>query len=362
MNLRSTLSLSSLPLKYFKNRLFISSPIQASFAVTLRCTCRCDYCDWWKYNQEDLNTSDTKRVIYQIARLGVLHVGISGGEPMLRPDLPELIKYAKSLGMMVSISTNGMISNKKMYKELMKSGLDTFTFSIDGSTAKIHEAFRKSCPFDKVISSLSLAINLRRREGYSTRINTTTTINRVNAVELNDIYEMCQGLGADHCNFQPIWPVMKDKKFFKKFGFTKSDKDSALLKTARKALSGMKKSNIKRYSRMLPDFYLNYDKVRRIECYAGRAFIYVDARGILYPCVPLAEPFGSLLDSGSTALLKTTAAKTLIKRASRQDCIGCSLNCHMERNVMMDSLKRPRELVDLVLKRFAKNADEGKNI
>lgn len=352
---KSILRISSLPLKYLKNRLFISSPIQASFAVTLRCTCHCDYCDWWKFKQKDLSSAEAKRVIHQIARLGVIHIGLSGGEPMLRSDLPELIEYAKSLGMLVSVSTNGIISNKSIYREIMKSGLDTLTFSIDGANAQTHEAFRKKCPFDRVISSLSLAVKLCRREGYSTRINTTTTVNRVNAMELADIYEMCQGLGADHCNFQPIWPVNKDEDFFKKFGFTTAAGDADLLNSAREALAEMSNSNLRRYRRMLPDFYLNYENVRKIECYAGRAFIYVDARGVVYPCVPLTKPFGSLLDGDSGTLLKTLEAKKLVKRASRQDCVGCSLNCHMERNVMMDSLKRPRELMELLLNRFSKN-------
>ena len=116
----------------------------------------------------------------------------------------------------------------------------------------------------------------------------------------------------------------------------------------------MENSNLRRYNMMLPDFYLNYEKVRKIECYAGRAFIYVDAKGLVYPCVLLEKPFGSLLNGNARAFFKTPGAKKLIKRASRQDCPGCSLNCHMERNVMLDSIKRPRDLAELLLYRFSK--------
>lgn len=354
MNSKLILRLSSLPLKYLENRLFMSSPIQASVAVTQSCTSYCDYCDWWKYDQEDLSTNEAMRVIYQVSRLGVIHIGLSGGEPMLRSDLPELIKFAKGLGMLVSVSTNGVISDEAIYKAIMKSGLDSLSFSIDGATAQTHEAFRKGCSFSRVISSLLLAVKVRRGGGYSTRINTTTVINRANATELAAIYEMCQNLGADHCNYQPIWPIMKDENFLKKFGFMSDSRDAGLLNAARNALLGMSNSNLRRYNRMLPEFYLNYEKVRRIECYAGRAFIYVDARGFVYPCALLGKPFGSLLNGDARKLLKTSEAKELIKRASRQDCPGCSLNCYMERNVMMDSIKKPRELVELLRYRFSK--------
>jgi radical SAM protein with 4Fe4S-binding SPASM domain len=274
---------------------------------------------------------------------------------MLRKDLPELIRYAKNLGMLVSLSTNGIISKRETYEEIMESGLDTFTFSIDGSNSQSHEAFRKNCSFDRVINSLSLALELRRSKGYSTRINTTTTVNRINAEELSDIYEMCQSLGVDHCNFQPIWPIGEDEGFFKKFGFTSDDKDADLLRSARDTLLTMDHSNLKQYSRMIPDFYLNYeDCIRKTECYAGRAFIYVDARGDVYPCVLLRESFGSLLNGNSQTLLKASGARKLIERAARQDCGGCSLNCHMERNVMMEAIKKPKVLVELLMNRFSK--------
>lgn len=354
MNPKTILRLSSLPLKYIKNKLFISSPVQASFAVTLRCNCHCNYCDWWKYDQKDLSTNEAKRVIYQIARLGVIHIGLSGGEPLVRSDLPKLIQYAKSLGMLVSVSTNGIISKETTYREIMKSGLDTLTFSIDGTNAQTHESFRKGCPLDRVISSLNLAVKLRHVEGYSTRINSTTVINRANATELAAINEMCQSLGVDHCNYQPIWPVMKDKEFFKKYGFESNDRDADLLRFARDSLMGMRNSNLRRYSQMLPDFYLNYENVRKIECYAGRTFIYVDAKGLIYPCVLLEKPFGSLLNGDAKKLFKIHKSKDIIKGASRQECPGCSLNCHMERNLMMDSIKRPKDLAELLLYRFSK--------
>lgn len=100
------------------------------FHVTQRCNLKCSYC----YNKENLNkkdmltTSEVKEVLCQLAEIGVKIVNFTGGEILLRSDIEEICKYAKSLNLHTEILSNGMLLNKRMG---LLSYVDKFIISLD---------------------------------------------------------------------------------------------------------------------------------------------------------------------------------------------------------------------------------------
>ncbi|MDK2892114.1 12,18-didecarboxysiroheme deacetylase [Methanohalophilus sp.] len=112
--------------------------------ITRRCNLKCLHC----YAQADdrdfpdeLTTEEGKKLIDDLADFGSPVILFSGGEPLVRKDLPELAEYAISKGLRAVISTNGTLINVRMAKKLKEIGLSYVGISIDG-TEKTNDEFR----------------------------------------------------------------------------------------------------------------------------------------------------------------------------------------------------------------------------
>jgi MoaA/NifB/PqqE/SkfB family radical SAM enzyme len=135
-------------------------PIYATVALTFRCQCRCVHC--YAEGRQDtgrveLTTAQFRDVLRQLADLGVIRVAFSGGEPMLRSDLAELVAFATELGMLTRISTNGFLVNRERLAELRGAGLTQCGISIDSADPDVHDRLR-GLPgaFDRAIEGLRL--------------------------------------------------------------------------------------------------------------------------------------------------------------------------------------------------------------
>lgn len=115
--------------KYLASRLF-DRPIYSNFMVSGNCNLRCKMCNYWKDNREELGTDEAVEVIDKLDEVGVGFINFTGGEPMLRDDLPELISYASNKGIFTSIISNGTLSNEK-YKRVIEAGVKRIGISLD---------------------------------------------------------------------------------------------------------------------------------------------------------------------------------------------------------------------------------------
>ena len=129
------------------------------FLVTWRCTRTCNssclYCSFGSTPAfyPSLDTEGGKHVVDQIYDFGASYFGISGGEPLLRRDIFEIIKYARSLGMNVSLITNGFFVDGKNYDNLVRNEVHT-AISIDG-TEKSNDLIRGKGAYAKGLSAMS---------------------------------------------------------------------------------------------------------------------------------------------------------------------------------------------------------------
>jgi MoaA/NifB/PqqE/SkfB family radical SAM enzyme len=122
---------------------FSSKPIVVSFEVTLSCVAGCRHCDTGGYKPDEQRLSPEEYRRY-IAELQPAVVQLSGGEPLLREDLPDIIKVIKSNGCLpyVIVVTNGYLLNEQKYLELKEAGADRFSVSLDFPNEK-HDDFRR---------------------------------------------------------------------------------------------------------------------------------------------------------------------------------------------------------------------------
>lgn len=165
---------------------FSKLPILSEVAITYRCNLKCTFCyagcncttnpvgDDREMSVEEIWS--VLRKIYQQAK--VPSVSFTGGEPTLRRDLPELVGYAKELGMRVNLITNGTMVSAGLARRLAGAGLDSAQVSLEGVTAETHEkvtAIPGSFP-----RTLAAVEHLK---SASVLVHTNTTINRDNLHE-----------------------------------------------------------------------------------------------------------------------------------------------------------------------------------
>lgn len=110
----------------------MSHPLALIAEVTHRCPLHCVYCSnplELSARSEELSTSDWLRVFGEAAALGVLHLHLTGGEPLSRPDLADLIAGARDAKLYTNLITSGIGLSRERLKQLVDSGLDHIQLS-----------------------------------------------------------------------------------------------------------------------------------------------------------------------------------------------------------------------------------------
>ncbi len=115
----------------------LSNPLALIAEITHRCPLHCVYCSnplELISRKEELATADWLRVFSEAAALGVLHLHLTGGEPLARPDLVELIAGARKSGLYINLITSGIGLTRERLAQLIEAGLDHIQLSFQDST------------------------------------------------------------------------------------------------------------------------------------------------------------------------------------------------------------------------------------
>jgi PqqA peptide cyclase len=156
---------------------------------------RCPYCSnpldigAARYRDE-LGTGDWARVFAEAARLGVLQLALTGGEPMLRRDLAQLCAAARDAGLYSSLITAGTLLNEARADELRRAGLDHVQISIQSPDPDDNDRIAGNRSFAKKIAAAALA----KRLGFPLTIN--CVLHRHNLDRVPQLLELALELGA----------------------------------------------------------------------------------------------------------------------------------------------------------------------
>ncbi len=163
--------------------------------LTYACPLQCPYCanpiDYAKYGSE-LSTDDWKHVLTQARKMGAVQLGLSGGEPLVRTDLIEIVKHARELGYYSNLITSGYGLTEEKIIELKEAGLDHIQVSIQASSQELndHIAGTESFEHKKQVA------HLVKKHGYPMVL--CVVIHRENIHQMADILTMAEALGADY--------------------------------------------------------------------------------------------------------------------------------------------------------------------
>ena len=179
-------------------------PIYVKIKVNYGCNLKCEMCKHWRETHEPPISMDRfKEVISELAELGCKKIHFSGGEPMLRPGLPDLVEHATSLGIRVTMTTNGTLIDKVKARRLIEAGLRGVNISIDSPIRKMHEKIRGvDGSFKQTVKAVTLFNKYAHKGKITVRIN--TVVWRSNYQTLATLPELAHELGADGINLIPV--------------------------------------------------------------------------------------------------------------------------------------------------------------
>jgi molybdenum cofactor biosynthesis enzyme MoaA len=123
--------------------LFTNAPLDAQLIVTRRCNLSCGYCNEYDNISEPVPVDDLKRRIDALHRLGAANITLLGGEPLMHPDIAEIVVYAGQKSN-VSLVTNGFLLRNSVIEALNQAGLNNLTVSVDTLNADLSRYIQKS--------------------------------------------------------------------------------------------------------------------------------------------------------------------------------------------------------------------------
>ncbi len=163
--------------------------------LTYACPLQCPYCsnpvDYANY-QTELSTDDWKRVLSEARKMGAVQLGFSGGEPLTRKDLVELVKHARELGYYSNLITSGYGLTEEKIIQLKEAGLDHIQVSIQASTQELNDHIAGTTSFNHKKE----VAHLVKKHGYPMVL--CVVIHRENIHQMPQILEMAEELGADY--------------------------------------------------------------------------------------------------------------------------------------------------------------------
>lgn len=176
-------------------------PYHVVIILTERCNLRCCHCSSSssKERTRTMSFENAANVLRQLADVGVVDVAFSGGEPLLHPQICDLIKLAKSLGLQTGLSTNGYAITSKRIGQLLSAGLDRLQVSLDGLKTE-HDRIRGDGAFEQALKAIGLSIE----SGLATNVCFTAMAENNHA--LGNVIDLSVGKGVTGFNLSKLVP------------------------------------------------------------------------------------------------------------------------------------------------------------
>ncbi|NMI02106.1 pyrroloquinoline quinone biosynthesis protein PqqE [Pseudonocardia sp. K10HN5] len=244
--------------------------------LTYSCPLACAYCsnpvDLAGY-REELSTSEWRRVLAQAQQLGVWQLHLSGGEPLLRRDLVELVACAHGLGLYTNLITSAVGLSRARAEALRAAGLDHVQISIQADEAAVSDRIAGTPSFDRKLAAARVVTEL----GWPLTVN--VVLHRGNIDRLGAIIGLAERLGADRlelANTQYYGWGWRNRDALLP-GRAQLDRAEAVVRAARTRLAGRMELLY-----ILPDYYGRYPK----PCMGGwgRRQLTVAPNGDVLPC------------------------------------------------------------------------------
>jgi putative heme d1 biosynthesis radical SAM protein NirJ2 len=295
-----------------------------SWMTTNECNLRCSHCyqDAGEKQETELNTEEAKKMIDEIAEAGFRIMIFSGGEPLLRPDIYELVSHAKAAGLKPVFGTNGTLITKDVARQLRDAGTAAIGISLDSLTPEKHDRFRGVADaYRRTIDG----IHHCKRAGLPFQIH--TTVMDWNQGELLAITDYAAELGAiAHYIF-----------FLIPTGRGADIEDTALESveyemTLRRIMAKQREVFIPIKPTCAPQFtrvakQMEVETAFQKGCLAGQSYCVVGSGGVVRPCAYMTETAGDVREGSFAKIWRESPLFASLRAAAYSgSCGACEYN------------------------------------
>jgi len=162
--------------------------------LTFRCNCHCAYCDFPRHAGAELQTDEIFRLLRGLRRAGTVHLGLSGGEPLLRPDLEVILAAARRHGFLISVTSNGLLLPGR---PAALDGADYVLFTVEGTPA-LHDQSKGAGAYQQVVTAIRIA-----RERSGARVGIICPVHEGNRSAVEHPLALAETLGV-RVYYQPV--------------------------------------------------------------------------------------------------------------------------------------------------------------
>jgi MoaA/NifB/PqqE/SkfB family radical SAM enzyme len=168
----------------------------ATLYLSERCNSRCVTCDYWRRGGADLSLEAVARLLPQLERLGTEVVLVSGGEPLLNPEWPQIAQLLRGRNLKLWLLTSGLALVK--HARRVSTLFEAVTVSLDGTNRDTYEAIRGLDAFEKVCEGI------RAMAQAGTPVTVRVTVQRANYAQLPEFVVLARALGAQQVSFLAV--------------------------------------------------------------------------------------------------------------------------------------------------------------
>ncbi len=280
-------------------------PFYCSFKVIQRCDSRCEFCNVWKYPIPDMPTEKILRIIDNVANSSILLLSLEGGEPLLRDDIGEILRYIRTKPLYLLFTSSGKLFDKRPMKEYAKY-IDFLHVSIDEGHG-----------------NLQLYDRLPEYVSWGPIVCVQIVVERDHLKALEGKIQKCHAAGAKAvvmpaCHLNDTDDFLPDLRLFRdEVVKLKKAYPSTIITTAK------------------------YLKTLDVPHSCNAASIIIDSDGMLhYPCRTLME---KSIDASNESLLEFVKSQRAV--VCRQKMHECNRECHWYQYFATDSFVSPRSML-----------------
>lgn len=253
-----------------------TTPLWLLAEVTYRCPLHCAFCynptDYDKHTQNELTTDQWIQTLRDARKLGAIQLGISGGEPLLRDDIEDIVIEAKKLGYYSNLITSGVGLTEQRIQALKDGGLDHIQLSMHDVTEDINNFITNT----KTFQLKQKVATMIKSHGYPMVLN--VVIHRYNIDHMKQILEMAEAIGADYIelanNQYYGWSLINRSQLMP----TREQLDKAEAVANEFRATGPKMKVLY----VVPDYF--NDRPKKCMNGWGEVFMIVTANGDVLPC------------------------------------------------------------------------------
>ena len=317
-------------LVYFFNKTPSRGPLHIGWDITFKCNFSCGYSSVHKMvdqNKKELSTEEAINFVREAGKIGVWILSITGGEPLLRPDLPIIIKEAKKAGLNVNINTNASLL-KQRAQEIIDSGIDAITISVESHNPEIHDEIRTRNSFQKILDAIAEIKKLRKNE--KPHIMVRSVISKKNYKILNEFITYWKQY-TDDIIIQPVHQGYDTSFFIPQNDTLKFQKeDEADFKNVYEQVLKKEKILNNEYYKEIPNFIFNpTEQPKKYRCFVSFFELVIDSYGDVHSCTEFVRNFGNLRNNSLMDVWSNNVDikkfRELIK-CGKQGC-WCWYNC-----------------------------------